>query len=223
MNIKDLRPAKDFAVKFGAKFLVHGAPGSGKTPICNTAPRPVLGFSEPGMLSMRNSTIPSVPLFTTKAIDEFFAWVTGSNEMKGFDMLCIDSLSAMADIYLEEAKQGRNRDGRAHYGIMSERLFPWLTKIYYQQDLNMYLICRQTERDSDRMLIPSFPGKDLNTRVPHLFDIILHLGMHDIPGVGRHKAFRAYGAFDALCRDRSGALAEFEPPNLTAMINKVMQ
>ncbi len=222
MNIRDLRPAKDFAVKFGAKFLVHGAPGSGKTPICNTAPRPVLGFSEPGMLSMRNSNIPSIPLFTPKAIDDFFAWATSSTEMRNFDMLCLDSISQMAEVYLEDAKQ-RRADGRAAYGLMSERMFGWLSKLYFQQNLHLYLICKQMTQDGTSILVPYFPGKDLNTRVPHLFDIILHLANHNIPGHGQHKAFRAFGATDALCRDRSGSLAEYEPPNLTDMINKVMR
>ena len=222
MNMRDLQPAKNFAIKFGAKFLVHGAPGSGKTPICNTAPRPVLGFSEPGLLSMRNSNIPSIPLFTPKALDDFFGWVTGSNEMKNFDMLCFDSVSQAAEIYLEEAKQ-KYRDGRQAYGAMSERLFPHLSKIYFQQNLHTYLICKQMVQDGSQVLVPYFPGKDLNIRVAHMFDIILHCGTFAVPGVGQQKAFRAFGGFEALCRDRSGSLAEFEPTNLTALVNKVIQ
>ena len=222
MNIRDLQPAKNFAVKFGAKFLVHGAPGTGKTPIVNTAPRPVLGFSEPGLLSMRGSNVPSIPLFTPSAIDDFFNWVTKSNEMRNFDTLCIDSVSQMAEIYLEDAK-GRKPDGRAAYGLMSERLFKHLVAIFFQQNLHTYLICKQMVQDGSLVLVPYFPGKELNTRVPHMFDIILNCGTFSVPGVVKTKAFRAFWGQEALCRDRSVSLNEFEPTNLTALVNKVMQ
>jgi hypothetical protein len=59
MDIRSLRPARDFAVQYGVKAIVYGPPGSGKTPVINTAPRPVMLVCEPGLLSMRTSTVPT--------------------------------------------------------------------------------------------------------------------------------------------------------------------
>jgi AAA domain len=59
MQAKDLRPAGSFAQQYGVKMIAYGPPGAGKTPLINTAPRPILLIVEPGMLSMKGSTVPS--------------------------------------------------------------------------------------------------------------------------------------------------------------------
>src|SRR5437899_1886908 len=117
MNLSNLRPANDFAQQYGVKALVYGAPGSGKTPIVNTAPRPLLLACEPGLLSMRGSTVPTYPGFTNDAIDDFFAWFFNSNDVKNFDTLAIDSTSQMADTYLQAALNGKSKAGNKMHGL----------------------------------------------------------------------------------------------------------
>lgn len=71
---------------------------------------------------------------------------------------------------------------------------------------------------------PYFPGQDLNVKVPHLFDEILHIGLHNVPGVvGSVKAICTGEQFDLLARDRSGKLDLYEQPNLTDIFRKCMQ
>jgi len=118
MDIRSLRPAKDFAINYGVKAIVYGPPGKGKTPIISSAPRPVMLACEPGMLSMRNSTVPTWPAFTADKIDEFFKWCFHSNETKNFDTICVDSVSQMAEIYLQKATKD-NKHGLAAYGQMA--------------------------------------------------------------------------------------------------------
>ena len=219
MNINDLRPASAYALKYGAKALVYGPPGIGKTPIINTAPRPVMCVSEPGMLSMRTSTVPAFPAFTGKAIAEFFDWVLKSNEAKNFDTICIDSVSQMAEIILSE-ELTKNKDGRRAYGEMSRHMMNYLSGLYYAQNKHTYLICKQS--NDNGVFRPFFPGQDLNVKVPHLFDVILHLAIHNIPGFGQQKAFRTCASFDSVARDRSGKLTEFEQCDLAALFKKVM-
>lgn len=223
MNINDLRPANNYAVKYGAKSLVYGAPGTGKTPITNSAPRPVLCAIEPGLLSMRNSNVPTFAAPTAKLIAEFFDWVERSNETKNFDTICVDSLSEMAEVDLADIKT-TTKDNRQVYGKLFERTMPRLRMIYLMQNKHTYLICKQGSVDENgvKRLRPVFPGDALNTAVPHLFDIIMHLAIHAIPGVGQHKAFRTAASLDAVARDRSGKLNEFEPCDLTALFSKVM-
>lgn len=226
MNINDLRPANTFAVINGVKSLVYGAPGTGKTPIANSAPRPVLMACEPGLLSMKGSTLPTWVAPTPKQIDEFFAWVFGSNEANNFDTVCIDSLSEMASIYLAEAlskksKSGNKVDGKAAYGEMAERMKPKLDTLFHWPRKHTYLICKMETIDGFSR--PAFPGRFLPSYIPHLYDVVMQLGVHNIPGYGLHKAFRCATSFDAVARDRSGNLAEFEQCNLTTLFNKVMQ
>lgn len=223
MNINSLKPASAIAEKLGAKSIVYGAPGTGKTPILNTAPRPVLCCVEPGMLSMRSSNVPTWEAYTPAATDEFFEWVLKSKEADAFDTIAVDSVSQMAEVFLTHELK-TNKDGRMAYGEMSRKIMKHMNDLYFAKNKHCYLICKQAieEVGTIKLLRPFFPGKDLNVKVPHLFDLILHLDKVNIPGYGVQKAFRTTSSFDVLARDRSGKLAEFEPPNLTDIFNKAM-
>lgn len=174
---------------------------------------------------MKGSTIPAWEAYTAGTITEFFTWFFNSAESKNFDTLGIDSVSQMAEIILNDELK-INKDGRKAYGEMSRKIMDWINKLYFFPQKHLYLICKQTtvEEATVQKRRPYFPGQDLNVKVPHLFDEILHLGLHNIPGVvGAQKAFCTAEQFDLLARDRSGNLAAYEPPDLTALFNKAMK
>ena len=223
MNINDLRPAKDFANKFGVKSIIYGPPGTGKTPIANTAPRPLLLATEPGLLSMRNSTMPTFRAFEAKLIDEFFLWFFSSAEVKNFDTLVIDSTSQMADIYLQEAKK-TIKHGLQQYGQMADYTMLHLRRLYFKEEMHTYLIAKQeTETINNiQMRKPYYPGKQLPIDVPHMYDVIAHLAKVPIPGHGENLAFRCIGSYDIVARNRTGNLDEFEPPDFGALVKKAM-
>lgn len=224
MEAKQLRPAAELVRKFGVKAVMFGGPGSGKTPLCDTAPRPVLCAVEPGLLSMRQSKVPTWEAFDLPKIEEFLKWVHESKEAANFDTICIDSISEIAEkILLEEER--KNKDGRAAYGAMADRVMAILNKLYYMPNKHIYLIAKQgtfTEGGVET-LKPYFPGKELNVSVPHMFDEILHLGLANVPNMREPvKAIRTRSSFGIFARDRSGMLDEFEPPNLAMLFNKAM-
>src|ERR1017187_6838688 len=117
MNMNDLKPAKDYANMMGCKCIVFGPSGVGKTPLIQTAPRPLLLSIEPGLLSMRGSTVPTFVANDTQRIDEFFAWFYSSTETKNFDTLAVDSGSYMADVYLQAALKGTSKAGNKKHGM----------------------------------------------------------------------------------------------------------
>lgn len=224
MNLNDLKPAYALAMQFGVKSVCYGAPGTGKTPLLNTAPRPVLLVVEPGMLSMRSSNIACYDAYTPARIDDFMRWLTSSAEASQFDTVGIDSVSQLAEVYLAE-ELTKNKDGRKAYGEMSRRVMAHLTALYFMPQKHVYLIAKQsmTEENGIPKRRPYFPGQDLNVKVPHLFDLVMHLGLHMVPGVvGEQKALRTSEAFDIMARDRSGKLAPFEPCDLAAIFAKCM-
>lgn len=236
MKLSDLKPAGQLAKRFGAKCIAYGPAGSGKTPVINTAPRPVLLVTEPGLLSMRNSKVPTFEAFEGKRISEFFDWIEKSNEIKNFDTICVDSVSQFAEICLTEAK---SRDGRKIYGIMVKAVMKRLTQLFFMKDKHIFLTAKQGKEENivwnfstptptkTTILkkIPHFPGNELGVQIPHLYDQILHVGEGIIPGVpgGDQKYFLSKGSNDVYARDRSGALNEYEPHNLTYIFNKIMQ
>ena len=221
MNQSDLRPAKEFAQLFGMKAIIYGPPGSAKTPIINTCPRPVLLAVEPGLLSMRNSNVPTWMAPNKARIDEFFKWFELSAETKNFDTLAVDSISQMCNIALDESKA---KHGRAQYGEMADYVMPYLQRLYYMKEKHMYLIAKE-ELTSDGKRRPAFPGQQLNgsSGVSHLYDCILRLARVPIPNVGETLAFQCNGTMDILARNRTGDLVDFEPPDFGAIIKKVMR
>jgi hypothetical protein len=223
MQASDFRAAGEFAKNYGVKALIYGPAGTGKTPILNTAPRPMLLACEPGLLSMRGSKIPTWEAYTAPRIDEFFRWFNTSAEVKNFDTLGIDSTSQMADIYLQEAKK-TIKHGLQQYGQMAEYTVTNLRQVYFKPQMHAYLIAKEEIVNVNGVSFrrPYFPGQQLNADIPYMYDAILHLNKVPIPNVGDKLAFRCIGSYDVLARNRTGTLNEYEFPNFNDIINKSM-
>jgi len=225
MQANQLKPASQLAQGFGVKCLVYGSPGIGKTPLIKTAPRPVLLVTEPGMLSMRDATnVPAWEGYTPQAIDEFFDWLFRSNEANQFDTIGTDSFSQLAEIYLKDFLK-KNKDGRKAYGELSRKVMEFADGLYYKPNIHVYMIAKEVleENGTNPIKKPYFPGKDLNVKIPHLYDEILHLALTPIPGQPKPvPAFRTCETYGILARDRTGKLNEYEPPHLGNLFNKCM-
>lgn len=236
MSARDLRPAGTLANKFGVKMILFGGPGAGKTPAMNTAPRPVLLVTEPGMLSMRGSNVPAFEAFTKEAIKDFFDWFTKSNEARNYDTLGVDSLNNICEIILawETHKQAH---GLKAYGNMAEQVMDYCNTLNYMERKHIVLICKQGLIENGRVSMlqdgkivtepvmqkkPVFPGKDLNVRIPHMFDEIVHLGLATVQGK-QLKAFHTQETPEIFARDRSGMLNHLEEPNLANFFAKCMK
>lgn len=228
MNEKDLRPASHFARQYGVKALIYGEPGTGKTPLLNSAPNPVLLAAEPGLMSMATSNIPTYAAGNVAALKEFFTWLFQSKEASKYDTVGVDSISQVAEIVLADELK-RQKDPRKAYGNMSQQLMEWANGLFFMQGKHAYLIAKQTTFE-DASIVPPivrkkpyFPGQDLNVKIPHLYDEILHLGKAIVPGVAMPTlAIRCQATAEIMARDRSGKCNELEPPNLGTLFSKIM-
>jgi|SRR6187431_200389 len=235
MNQNDLKPAHMLAKRYGVKVTLFGDPGSGKTPIAATAPRPVILATESGMGSMRASNVPAWEAFTGKAIEDFFKWFFNSNETKNFDTLIVDSFSHLAEIILKE-KEKQIKHGMQAYGAMNDLILDYANQMFYMPQKNIIMIAKQTLIENGRQKViengevitepvmqkrPYFPGKELNTKLPHLFDSTWHLSEIFVNGA-KHKAIRTIATPEIFARDRIGNLSELEPANMTDLFNKSM-
>lgn len=225
MQASQLKPASAFAMNLGFKAIGYGPPGEGKTPLIKTAPRPVMLICEPGMLSMRDAhNIPAWEGYTGAKCKEFFDWLKGSNEAKNFDTVCVDSFSQYAEIQLKEAL-AKHSHGLKAYGAMSDAVMETANMLFYMPQKHCYLIAKQSTVEEGGVMKrrPFFPGQDLNVKIPHLFDAILHIAKTNIPGIIQPTlAIRTVGTLDVTARDRSGRLNDLEPPDLGALIKKAM-
>ena len=225
ISLQDFKPAREFARSYGVKALIYGAAGTGKTPILNTAPRPVLLACETGLLSMRNSNIPTFQALDVSKIKEFFDWLEKSSEAKNFDTIGVDSSSQLAEIFLTDAKK-RIKHGLQQYGEMAEESMKLFTKLYFMREKHIYLIAKEEIKNLNGTSFrrPYWAGNVLPIEVPHQYDAILHLAKANVPGAqGEVLAFRCSQSYDVLARDRTGQLSEFEYPDFSCIVRKAMQ
>ena len=225
MSLSRLVAASTLAINTGVKAIGYGPPGSGKTPLVKTAPRPVIGVIEPGTMSLRDAT--NIPAFVAdtpaKALD-FLRWWHESGETGQFDTLFLDSATHFAEIVLREELK-KTKHGMKAYGEMAQIVYNELEKLYKQPNKHVFVVAKQgtIEENGVQKRRPYFPGQDLSIRVPHLFDGVFHLGLQNVPGQpGPVRAIRTREAFDCVARDRSGRLDEFERPDLSAIFSKMM-
>ncbi len=231
-SIKDAKPMSQLSDNSGAKVLLYGPPGSGKTPSVIAAPRPIVCLTEAGALSVRNNPIaariPGIPLFSPSAIRDFFAWFNSSAEVRNFDTIIIDSFSQLAEIIIQEklggkSKAGNKPDGKAAYGDMARECMEYAEAMHYRMGINIICIAKQAvfqEMGTD-FTKPVFPGKDLNVRMPHLFDEIIHIGTHPECGVVDKSTLQCRPSFNILARDRSDTLEQFEFTDFGALFQKI--
>src|SRR5690606_12675083 len=134
------------------------------------------------------------------------------------DTLIWDSASQSAEQVTDDctkgtSKSGKKRDGRDAYGEMGATMMEYLNKLYFVPRKHVMIICKQEiiEQAGVSYRRPYFPGKMLPVRVPHLFDLILYLDNHAVPGVvpSPTKAFRCRESYDTMARTRFDNIAEF--------------
>lgn len=220
MDIKDLKAAKEFANIYGCKSIVFGPSGRSKTPSINTCPRPVLLACEPGLMSMKGSNVPTWIGNTSAKVDEFFEWFFKSNETKAFDTLAIDSGTQLCDVYLQEALK-TNKHGKAAYGDMATNVMKQLRPLFFMQQKHAYIICKE-ETTENGLRRPYFLGQQLPKDVPGLYDFLLQLDIHNVPGMNNVLAYRCNGDYSVVARNRTGNLNDFEEPNFAKLTAKAM-
>lgn len=223
MQQTQLKPAYAFAQQYGVKMLAYGGPGTGKTPLSQSAPRPLLLAVEPGLLSMREKqfSIPTWGAFTVPLLEEFMKWFFTSAEAKNYDTLCIDSIAQVALMYLEKFEKS-NKHGMAAYGEMAEATMNIAKPLYYLPQKHIYMICHEgvEEVGDTSRYRPLLPGKILNKEIPHLYDVIVHLERVQVPTSTKPVVgMRTSESFSAMARDRTGKLDEVELPPQGQFLN----
>jgi hypothetical protein len=221
LNSSDLRPAGDFARHYFVKMLLFGGPGSGKTPLVTTAPAPVLFAAETGLATMRGSNVPTYPILNTATARAAIDWITSdAKDAAQFQTVFVDSGTQMAQNALDHWLPLRS-DGRKAYGDMDKEMYPLFNRLYYQKNKHVVIVAKESI-DGEENRIPIFPGKSMNSWVPHLFDLIAHLGIYSA-GAWRGLALRCHPEFEKVkVRARYRTLDPLEPPDLSALFRKAM-
>lgn len=215
----------DLASKLnGVKVLVYGQAGVGKTVLASTAPNPFLVSAEGGELSLRNLKLPMVKISTIEDLVDVCSWIEHSNEARQFETICIDSLSEIAEVVLGNSKK-LVKDPRLAYGDLIEKME--MTIRYFRGiPRNVYMSAKmEYMRDELTGIVkygPSMPGKQLAMKLPYFFDEVFRMGVNKTPQGDAYRFLQTQPDTQYEAKDRSGALASVEPPDLTHIFNKIL-
>lgn len=224
-----LLSTREAALAHGIKAMVYGKAGIGKTRLCATAPAPVIISAESGLLSLREYDIPVIPINTVDDLVEAHLWLTQSAEARQYATACIDSLSEIGEVVLNNAKKKVN-DNRQAYGELIEKMTDTI-RAYRDIQGKHVLMTAKMERNKDEqtgmmLFSPSMPGAKLSQQLPYFFDEVFHLDIGTATDQqGKHYTYRflrtaADYQYDA--KDRSGALDAIEKPDFHHIITKIL-
>jgi hypothetical protein len=219
-----LTSTQDIAAETGVKCLVYGPSGVGKTCLCATAPLPVIVSVEAGLLSLSKVKVPAILVRSLEELNDAYSWFSNSSEAKGFDTLCLDSLSEIADVVLSSAKK-TVKDPRLAYGELLDKM---LILVRAFRDMPQKHVCMtakiEWEKDDATGAFryqPMMPGKKLGPQLPYLFDEVFRMGVNKTPQGEEYRFLQTKLDFQYEAKDRSGMLDPIEPPDLSQIINKI--
>lgn len=215
----------DDVVMNGIKTLVYGKPGVGKTPFIASAPVPIILSAEKGLMSVQSLRVPYIEIDNYRTLVEAFNWAMQSQEAKQYWTFGLDSMSEICEVLLTERKRTQ-KDPRKAYGEVADEGLA--VARYFRDNLpgkNVIVVCKE-EFDKDEstgMMLyqPMMPGKQLGPKLPYFFDEVWRITAEEQNGQ-RYTVVRTRGNFQYVARDRSGKLADFEPPNATTVFRKII-
>ena len=226
MNLKDRIKTPDTLVrKQGAKLLVYGQAGSGKTFATQSMPGKVLVISaEAGLLSIKDA--PNVSAIEVETYDDLREVYNSlkKGELQ-FDSVCLDSVSEISEILLVHEK-ARNKDGRMAYQNVKEAVTN-IMRSFRDLDMHVLFLCKEGKDNNDGIFFfgPKMASKPLGEDITYFFDEVLALRVLDDQDedgnaiAARWLQTRTGQGYTA--KDRSGKLEPFEKPDLSALIDKL--
>ena len=220
MALKIQSTRDEDAFKF-VNAIVYGQSGIGKTVLCSTAPKPLILSAEDGLLSLAGKDVDFIAIKSFKDLIDTYNELYKSSD-HGYETVCIDSVSELAETILSERKR-EERDPRKAYGTMADEIVAAIRK-FKKLELHTIFVAKlrmyTDEFTGKQSYAPGFPGKALNDTLPYQVDLVLPMRMGKHEGK-EYRYLQTSPDIQYEAKDRSGILAPKEPPDLAALITKI--
>jgi AAA domain len=210
----------------GHKVLVYSESGVGKTVLCSTAPSPVIVSAEAGLLSLRKVKIPVIEIKTLADLRDAFNWACTSKDVAAFETICLDSVTEIAEVLLADLikTKGQN-DPRKAYGELVPQMSEIIRAFRDLPGKNVYFSAKvepiKDELSGTVKYGPSMPGQKLGPLLPYFFDEVFRLGIGKGQDGTLYRFLQTQPDLQYIAKDRSGSLAVYEPPDLSAVFKKI--
>jgi hypothetical protein len=223
----------------GVKVLVYAGSGIGKTVLCATAPAPLIISAESGLLSLARKNLErlfgvntpgicyDIPVITIRNVDDLtqaFAFCA-SQQAAQIQTVCIDSLSEIGEVVLNNAKR-QVKDPRQAYGELIEKMETTIRSFRDLPGKNVYMAAKMEPMKDELTGVvrygASMPGSKLGAKLPYFFDEVFRLGVNKDPQTQQpYRFLQTQPDLQYDAKDRSGALAPMESPHLGYIFNKI--
>ena len=217
----NIKSTKNIAAS-NIKVLVHGPAGAGKTRLCaTTGGKPLIISAEAGLLSLRGQDIDVWEIKSIEDLREAYGFLAKDTK---YDWVCIDSISEIAEVCLNEEKV-KNKDPRKAYGEMQDTI-TGMIRAFRDLPKNVYMSSKQDRVKDDLtgqfFFGPSAPGQKIAASLPYFFDecFALHTWKDAEGKIQNGLQTQRDAQYEA--KDRSGALAPLEPANLGLIKQKIL-
>lgn len=207
----------------GVKMLVYGQAGAGKTSLIPTLPNPVVFSAEGGLLSIADAEVPFIEVTDMATLYEAYQWATESDEAKGFESICLDSISEIAEVVLSAEKK-KTKDPRQAYGSLQDIMGDLIRAFRDIPGKHVYFTakCEKQQDEQGRILYgPSMPGAKLGQQLPYFFDEVFALRVEKGDDGKPVRAIQCDSDGLWSAKDRSGRLDPWETPDLGEIIRKI--
>lgn len=212
-------------VSHGVKMLVYGRAGVGKTTLCGTAPAPLIISAEAGLLTLRKKDIPVLVVTTAQDVRDALNWCKTDARKSGIQTVCLDSISEIAEKVLFDEKK-KTKDPRQAYGELATQTIELVKEFRDLPGLHVIVTAKETTVTDPISGVakaqPTSPGQQVGPALPYLFDEVFHAATDKDPQGATFHYLRTKAAFNADAKDRSGTLDELEYPDVSNIINKIV-
>lgn len=211
--------------KESVKMVIYGEAGIGKTPIATTAPRPLIIDVEGRLRSVRNKEIPVLRVRTWKDFKEAIKIAQTPEWMDIYDTLIVDSISEIAELYLQEMKEDKAKTNmQKNYGDMADAVIKVANSFKDTWPIKHVILIAKGAKEvvADKLMYSmNFPGKELPKNMPFIFDEVLLL-RNVVNQEGQLiKVFQTFSDGTYFAKDSSTTLEPYETLNLTYLIDKI--
>lgn len=223
----------------GVKALIYAQAGMGKTVLVATAPKPILLSAESGLLSLSPQNLVrifgpdapgvtyDIPVLEIKTKEELIAayvWVKANIGKGIFETVCLDSISEVAEIVLNNLK-AKHKDPRQAYGELLDQMSQIVRDFRDLQGCNVYMSAKlesfKNEMTGGIKYGPAMPGLKLGPLLPYMFDEVFRLATATDNKGNPYRYLQTQPDILYEAKDRSGALDISEAPHLTYIFNKI--
>ena len=234
----------------GAKILLIGPPGAGKTSQLRTLDpaRTLFLDIEAGDLAVRDVPVRTVRVDDWPSLRDIICRVGGPNPSfpdtacysvmhyntiggvfpgaETVDTVFVDSITAASRLAYRWAEQQCGKDVRASYGMLARELVSALQHLQHARSKNIILVAileRALDDFNHPFLRIQIEGQKTGRELPGIVDEIITLDFVDFGDGEPARSFvcTAPNAWNYPAKDRSGRLEQIEEPNLGKLIAKI--